>query len=320
MLKQESRTQAAAVETTAELWAFFRGEFVPLRDANINVMTHGFNYGTAVFEGIRAYWNAEEEQLFALELVPHYERIRASARLLMMEVRQSPQELAEITIELLRRDALREDVYLRPIVYKSSETIGVRLHNLDADITIFGVPFGQYIDTEGGIRAQVSTWRRTDDNAIPARGKITGAYVNGALAKSEAQLNGFDEAILLNADGHVSEGSAENLFIVKNGVLVTPPATDNILEGITRRRLMEVARSDFGMDVVERSIDRTELYGADEVFLCGTGAQISPVIEIDRRMIGNGRPGPVTRDLTRTYFDAVRGRTPAYRDWLTPVY
>ncbi len=320
MLKQESRTQAAAVETTAELWAFFRGEFVPLRDANINVMTHGFNYGTAVFEGIRAYWNAEEEQLFALELVPHYERIRASARLLMMEVRQSPQELAEITVELLRRDGLREDVYLRPIVYKSSETIGVRLHNLDADITIFGVPFGQYIDTEGGIRAQVSTWRRTDDNAIPARGKITGAYVNGALAKSEAQLNGFDEAILLNADGHVSEGSAENLFIVKNGVLVTPPATDNILEGITRRRLMEVARSDFGMDVVERSIDRTELYGADEVFLCGTGAQISPVIEIDRRMIGNGRPGPVTRDLTRTYFDAVRGRTPAYRDWLTPVY
>jgi len=320
VLKQESRTQAAAVETTAELWAFFRGEFVPLRDANINVMTHGFNYGTAVFEGIRAYWNAEEEQLFALELVPHYERIRASARLLMMEVRQSPQELAEITIELLHRDALREDVYLRPIVYKSSETIGVRLHNLDADITIFGVPFGQYIDTEGGIRAQVSTWRRTDDNAIPARGKITGAYVNGALAKSEAQLNGFDEAILLNADGHVSEGSAENLFIVKNGVLVTPPATDNILEGITRRRLMEVARSDFGMDVVERSIDRTELYGADEVFLCGTGAQISPVIEIDRRMIGNGRPGPVTRDLTRTYFDAVRGRTPAYRDWLTPVY
>ena len=218
MLKQESRPQAAPVETTTELWAFFRGEFVPLRDANINVMTHGFNYGTAVFEGIRAYWNAEEEQLFGLELVPHYKRIHASARLLMMEVRQSPEELAEITVELLRRDGLREDVYIRPIVYKSSETIGVRLHNLDADITIFGVPFGQYIDTEGGIRAQVSTWRRTDDNAIPARGKITGAYVNGALAKSEAQLNGFDEAIVLTADGHVSEGSAENLFIVKDGV------------------------------------------------------------------------------------------------------
>ncbi len=319
MLKQESRPQAAPVETT-ELWAFFRGEFVPLRDANINVMTHGFNYGTAVFEGIRAYWNADEEQLFALELVAHYARIRASAGLLMMEVRQSPEELAEITVELLRRDGLREDAYVRPIVYKSSETIGVRLHNLDSDVTIFAVPFGQYIDTEGGIRAQVSSWRRTDDNAIPARGKITGAYVNGALAKSEAQLNGFDEAIVLTADGHVSEGSAENLFIVKDGVLITPPVTDNILEGITRRRLIGIARDDLGIPTVERSIDRTELYGADEVFLCGTGAQISPVIEIDRRAIGSGRPGSVSRDLSRTYFDAVRGRNPAYRDWLTPVY
>jgi branched-chain amino acid aminotransferase len=238
----------------------------------------------------------------------------------MMEVRQSPEELAEITVELLRRDGLREDVYLRPIVYKSSESIGVRLHNLDADITIFGVPFGQYIDTEGGIRAQVSSWRRTDDNAIPARAKITGAYVNGALAKSEAQLNGFDEAIVLTADGHVSEGSAENLFMVKDGVLLTPPITDNILEGITRGRFMEIARDELKREVVIRSIDRTELYTADEVFLCGTGAQISPVIEIDRRMVGSGRPGELTRELARIYFDAVRGKLPAYRDWLTPVY
>ncbi len=320
MLKQETDPHAAKVETTTELWAFFRGEFVPLRDANINVMTHGFNYGTAVFEGIRAYWNADEEQLFALELMAHFQRIKASARLLMMEIRQSPEELAELTVELLRRDGLREDVYVRPIIYKSSETIGVRLHNLDADITIFGVPFGQYIDTDGGIRAQVSSWRRTDDNAIPARGKITGAYVNGALAKSEAQLNGFDEAIVLTADGHVSEGSAENLFLAKNGQLITPAVTDNILEGITRRRLLEIAREDLDIPIVERSIDRTELYTADEVFLCGTGAQISPVIEIDRRVIGTGRPGPITRDLSRTYFEAVRGRLPAYRDWLTPVY
>jgi branched-chain amino acid aminotransferase len=182
------------------------------------------------------------------------------------------------------------------------------------------VPFGQYIDTEGGIRAMVSSWRRTDDNAIPARGKITGAYVNGALAKSEAQLNGFDEAIVLTADGHVSEGSAENLFIVRNGVLITPPVTDNVLEGITRRRMLELARNDLGIETDERSIDRTELYVADEVFLCGTGAQISPVIEIDRRTIGMGRPGPTTKDLSHRYFDAVRGKVPAYRDWLTPVY
>lgn len=320
MLKQEPRARTAPVETTTELWAFFRGEFVPLREANINVMTHGFNYGTAVFEGIRAYWNADDEQLYALELVPHFQRIRSSAALLMMDVTQSAEELAQITVELLRRDGLREDVYIRPIVYKSSELIGVRLHNLESEITIFGVPFGQYIDTDSGIRAQVSSWRRTDDNAIPARGKITGAYVNSALAKSEAQLNGFDEAIVLTSDGHVSEGSAENLFIVKKGVLITPPITDNVLEGITRRRLMEMARDKMGVEVVERSIDRTELYSADEVFLCGTGAQISPVIEVDRRAVGAGRPGPMTMELSRMYFDAVRGRLPAYRDWLTPVY
>ncbi len=320
MLKQETDPHAATAQATTDLWAFFRGEFVPLRDANINVMTHGFNYGTAVFEGVRAYWNPDEEQLFALELLAHYRRIKSSARLLLMEVRQSPEQLADLTVELLRRDGLREDMYVRPIIYKSSETIGVRLHNLDAEITIFAVPFGQYIDTEGGIRAQVSTWRRTDDNAIPARGKITGAYVNGALAKSEAQLNGFDEAIVLTADGHVSEGSAENLFMVKGGVLITPAVTDNILEGITRRRLLEIARDELGIATSERTIDRTELYTADEVFLCGTGAQISPVIEIDRRPVGGGRPGPMTKDLSRIYFDAVRGRLPAYRDWLTPVY
>ncbi len=320
MLKQESSIPAAAEVPTSELWAFFRGQLVPLADARVSVMTHAFNYGTAVFEGIRAYWNADEQQLFVLDLIPHLERLKSSARLLMMEIPYSAQQLADHTLELLRRDGLREDVYLRPIVYKSSEVIGVRLHNLDADVVIFGIPFGQYIDTEGGIRAQVSTWRRTDDNAIPARGKITGAYVNGALAKSEAQLNGYDEAIVLTQDGHVSEGSAENLFVVKNGVLITPPVTDNILEGITRRRLLEIAREDLGIETLERSIDRTELYTADEVFLCGTGAQISPVIEIDRRAIGTGRPGPITRDLSRTYFDAVRGRLPAYRDWLTPVY
>lgn len=320
MLKQETDPHAAPTQPTTELWAFFRGEFVPLRDANVNVMTHAFNYGTAVFEGVRAYWNPDEEQLFALDLVPHYTRIRASAGLLMMEVRQSAEELAEITVELLRRNGLREDVYIRPIVYKSSETIGVRLHNLDADITIFGVPFGQYIDTEGGIRTMVSSWRRTDDNAIPARGKITGAYVNGALAKSEAQLNGYDEAIVLTADGHVSEGSAENLFLVKDGVMITPPVTDNILEGITRAALIKMAKDELSVDTVVRSIDRTELYTADEIFLCGTGAQVSPVIEVDRRVVGGGRPGPVARELARIYFEAVRGRHPAYRHWLTPVY
>ena len=307
-------------DRTTDLWAYFRGEFVPLRDANISVMTHAFNYGTAVSEGVRAYWNAEHEQLYALDLIPHYTRIRRSAKVLMMDVAQTPDELAEITLEILRRSNLREDVYVRPLVYKSSEVIGVRLHNLDSDVTIFAIPFGQYIDTEGGIRAHVSSWRRTDDNAIPARGKITGAYVNSAFAKTEAQLNGFDEAIVLTADGHVSEGSAENLFIVRDGTLITPPVTDNVLEGITRRALLSMAREVLQVPVVERSIDRTELYVADEVFLCGTGAQISPVIDVDRRPVGDARVGEITRRLSSLYFDAVRGRNDAYRSWLTPVY
>ncbi len=320
MLKQETPAGSSTTPQPAGgLWAFFRGEFVPLQNANINVMTHGLNYGTGVFEGIRAYWNEEEQQLFALDLLPHFERIRRSAGLLMMEVRQSAEELAAITLDLLRRDGLREDVYIRPLVDKSSETIGVRLHNLEHDVTIFATPFGQYIDIEGGVRCMVSSWRRTDDNAIPARSKITGAYVNSAFAKSEAQLNGYDEAIVLTQEGHVSEGSAENIFIVKGDALITPPVTDNILEGITRARLMQVA-DDLEIPVVERSIDRTELYLADEVFLCGTGAQISPVVEIDRRRVGAGRPGSITRRLSQTYFDAVRGRSERYRDWLTPVY
>lgn len=319
MLKQGTTTATAEADRTAGLWAYFHGDFVPLAEARISVMTHAFNYGTAVFEGVRCYWNAEQQQLYGLDLLAHYQRIHRSARLLQLGLPHTPEELAAITVELLRRDGFHEDAYIRPIVYKSSESIGVRLHNLDSDLTIFAVPFGKYIDTEVGIRAQVSTWRRTDDNAIPARSKITGSYVNGAFAKSEAQMNGYDEALMLTQEGHVSEGSAENLFIVREGILITPPGSDNILEGITRHHLMAMA-GDLGIPVRERSIDRTELYFADEVFLCGTGAQLAPVVEIDRRAIGGGKVGPITHRLHQLYFEAVRGRSDAYRDWLTPVY
>jgi branched-chain amino acid aminotransferase len=319
LLKQGTTTATAEADSTAGLWAYFHGDFVPLADAKISVMTHAFNYGTAVFEGVRCYWNAEQEQLYGLDLLAHYQRIHRSARLLQLEVRPTPEELVAITVELLRRNGFREDAYIRPIVYKSSETIGVRLHNLESDLTIFTVPFGKYIDTEAGIRAQVSTWRRTDDNAIPARAKITGSYVNGAFAKSEAQQNGYDEALMLTQEGHVSEGSAENLFIVREGMLITAPGSDNILEGITRHHIVTMA-GDLGIPVSERSIDRTELYMADEVFLCGTGAQLAPVVNIDRRAIGSGKVGPITRRLHNLYFDAVRGNSDAYRDWLTPVY
>jgi branched-chain amino acid aminotransferase len=300
-------------------WAFFDGEFVPLRDAKVSVLTHAFNYGTGVFEGIRAYWNAERGQLYGLHLLEHYRRLHRSCRIMKLDLPYSPERLVEITLELLRRSGYREDCYVRPLVYKSSELIGVRLHDLESAFTVFAVPFGTYIDIDRGISCGVSSWRRVDDNAIPARSKITGSYVNAALAKTEAQEAGYDEAIVLTNDGHVSEGSAENLFMVRGGTLITPPVSDNILEGIVRGSIMRIA-GDLGIPLLERSIDRTELYIADELFLCGTGAQLSPVTSVDHRKVGDGTPGPITQRLSRVYFDAVRANSDRYKEWVTPVY
>lgn len=302
------------------LTCYFRGEFVPLAEANVSIMTHAFLYGTAVFEGIRAYWNAEHEQLYVLKAREHIERIRNSAKVLFMdEGLPSVDEWVALIVELARRNGFREDAYIRPSVYKSTEAIGVRLHALAHEFYIVATPFGAYIDTDTGIRCMTSSWRRTADVAIPARGKIVGAYVNSALAKTEAMLDGYDEAIVLAWDGHVSEGSAENLFMVRDGVIVTPAVSDEILEGITRAAIMRIA-TDMGMPVVERAIDRTELYIADEIFLCGTGAQVSPVIELDHRRIGAGTPGPITTRIQGRYFDAVRGNVPEYMHWVVPVY
>jgi branched-chain amino acid aminotransferase len=299
---------------------YFGNEFVPLSEARIPVMTHGFLYGTATFEGIRAYWNEEQEQLYGLKLLDHYRRMWNSARVLLMKPPQPPEGLVELTVELLRRNGFRQDTYVRPTLYKSTEAIGVRLHNLEERLVIFAVPFGEYIAIDRGISAQVVSWRRNSDQTLPARSKIVGAYVNSAFSKSEAVLNGYDEAIVLTIDGHVSEGSAENLFMVRDGKLLTPAITDDILEGITRTSLMEIASRELGLETTVRQIDRTELYIADEVFLCGTGAQISPVTSIDHRQIGDGQVGPITKDLATLYFDIVRGRMPAYSHWVTPVY
>ncbi len=299
---------------------YLNGAFIPLADANVNIMTHAFMYGTAVFEGIRAYWNPDEGQLYALRLADHFRRMADSCRILFMDPPGPVDELVALTVDLLRRNGFREDAYVRPSVYKSTRAIGVRLHNLDQGFYILAIPFGDYIDTTHGIRTQTVSWRRVSDQSLPARAKIVGAYVNSAFAKTEAQLVGADEAIVLTADGHVSEGSAENLFMVRRGELVTPPVTDDILEGITRAGIIELAERELGLRVVERQIDRTELYVADELFLCGTGAQVSPVTEVDHHLIGEGEIGPITRRLEDAYFDAVRGRLPAYRHWLTPIY
>src|SRR5947208_2146127 len=310
--------KAPVAATLDDLTCYFEGAFVPMRDARVSIMTHAFMYGTATFEGIRAYWNAEQGQLYVLFLREHLERIRRSARILLMEDVPSVDDLAGIIRECLRRNDFREDVYVRPQIYKSTRAIGVRLHHLDNEFDVITVPFGNYVDTENGIRVMSSSWRRNADEALPARGKITGGYVNMAFQKSEAELNGFDESLVLTPDGHASEASAANLFMVRRGIVITPPVYDDILEGITRGAILELAAAE-GIPTEIRSIDRSELYIADEVFLCGTGVQVSPVVEVDHRAVGTGSVGPIARAIKTRYFDAVRGRLPQYRQWLTPI-
>ncbi|MFV2062753.1 MAG: branched-chain amino acid transaminase [Chloroflexota bacterium] len=299
---------------------WFDGQWTPLAEAKVSIMTHSFLYGTAVFEGIRAYWNAEKEQLFLLKLREHFERIVDSSKILMMDPGYSVDEMVELTTELVRRNGYREDAYVRATVYKSDEAIGVKLHGIACKLNLISIPFGDYIATDRAISCGTVSWRRTGDLSIPSRGKIVGSYVNPAFSKTEATLNGHEEAIVLTEAGKVSEGSAENLFMVRKGRLVTPGFDADILEGITRAGIMRLAKDELGLDCDVRPIDRSELYIADEVFLCGTGAQVSPVASIDHRDIGNGGIGPVTASIMSAYFDAVRGKSPAYQDWLTPVY
>ena len=309
---------ASAANPLDDVVAYFEGAYVPLRDANVNIMTHAFMYGTATFEGIRAYWNAKQERLYGLFVREHVERIRNSAKILLMDPVPSVDELAGIILETVRRNGFREDVYIRPSFYKSTRAIGVRLHHLEHQLYVIAVPFGNYVNVDSGIRLMTSSWRRNADEAIPARGKIVGGYVNMAFQKSEAELNGFDEALVLTADGAASEASAANLFIVRDGTVITPPVSDDILEGITRKAITQLA-VDNGLSVESRTIDRSELYVCDEVFLCGTGVQVSPVVEVDHRPVGSGQVGPIARMIRDRYFEAVRGDVDAYRHWLTPI-
>jgi len=299
---------------------FMYGEFVPVDRGMISVRTHGFAYGTGCFEGIRGYWNEAEQQVYLFRLREHYERLLQSCKILQISLPYTVDQLIDISIELVQRNGQRQDVYLRPVAYKADQTIGVRLHGLQDDFIITAEPLGDYIATTG-MRCGVSSWRRIDDNAIPARAKICGSYVNAAFAKSEAMQNGFDEAIMLNNDGHVSEGSAENIFLVIKGELVTPAPTENILLGITRDSVIELARRELGRITRERQIDRTELYVADEIFMCGTGAQIAPVINVDHRPVGDEQIGPIASAIKQLYSDVTHGRLPDYRaQWCTPVY
>jgi branched-chain amino acid aminotransferase len=318
LTQQPSATAPTQPRSTEDLIAYFEGDYVPLRDAKVSIMTHAFMYGTATFEGIRGYWNAEQGTLYTLFLKEHLTRIRNSAKMLLMEDLPSVDELTEIVVETVRRNQFTEDCYIRPSFYKSTKAIGVRLHHLEHELYVIATPFGNYIDIEKGVRVMTSSWRRNADEALPARGKIVGGYVNMAFQKSEAELNGFDEALVLTPGGHASEASAANLFVIRDGTLLTPPVSDDILEGVTRKAIVSLAR-DLGIPVEIRSIDRSELYVCDEVFLVGTGVQISSVIEVDHRPVGDGQIGPISRRISETYFKAVRGNDPTYLGWLTPV-
>ena len=301
-------------------YAYFHGEIKPYAEAKVGVLTHALNYGTAAFGGLRAYWNPELEQLFIFRPIEHFTRFLDSARLLMMRFEHTPESLTQIAIELLRKEAYRCNAYLRPLAYKSDEVIGVKLHGLKDEISMVAVPFDKYVSNDTNAHVTISSWRRVDDNMIPARGKISGAYANSAFAKSDAVLAGFDEALVLTQEGHLSEGSAMNIFMVRNGVAVTPPVTENILEGITRRTAMELLRSEMGIEVVERPIDRTEIYLCEEFFMAGTAAQITAVTRVDYRPIGSGSMGTITSQLRQVFNEVTQGRNARYRAWNTPVY
>ncbi len=301
-------------------FAYFRGEIIPLAEAKLGIMNNTLNYGTGVFEGMRAYWNDRDEQMYIFRMREHYERLAKSCRIMMLNLPMSVPELCDLTVEVVRRNEPREDTYIRPLAYKESDLVRLRLDDIPDGFFIYTTPFGKYLPQEQGIRCTISTWRRLDDNALPARAKVVGAYANSALIKSQAALDGYDEAIVLTHDGHVSEGSSENVFLVTGGKLVTPTVTDNILVGITRNTIIELAREELGIDVVERQIGRTELYTADEAFLTGSAAEVTPVGEIEHRKVGDGNPGPVTMRLQELYLRAVRGQLERHQDWITPVY
>jgi branched-chain amino acid aminotransferase len=299
--------------------AYFQKQIVPLEEAKIGVMTHAFNYGTGVFEGIRGNWNEADHTIYMFKVREHLARLRMSAKICRINISETDEEIEELIKQVVAKSNIREDQYIRPLAYKSSEAIGVRVHDLDDDLLIFAAPFGPYLDIDAGARVQTSTWRRVDDMSIPARAKTTAGYLNSALAKTEAMQNGFDEAILLNPDGHVAEGSGENIAIVRDGRIITPARSDNVLEGLTMSTILGLAQSEFGVEVESRTIDRSELYVADEVFMTGTAAHVTPILEVDRRPVANGDVGPISKQLQTLYFDIIYGRNAKYASWCTAV-
>lgn len=300
--------------------AFFEGRIVPIDAAKISITNHTLHYGTGCFAGIRGYWNDSQKQLYVFRLQDHFARFLNSAKLLHSRIEYSNEQLQAFTLELLRQENWRENVYIRPIAYKDEGVYRVWVHDALDKVAIFSQPTGGYLPNDNSLSVCVSSWRRVDDTAIPARGKVNGTYVNSALAKSDAMLSGFNEAILLNQDGHVSEATAANFMMVRDGVLITPPITANLLEGVVRRSMIEIARDKLGISVEQREIDRSELYLADEIFFCGTGVQMAAVGSVDHRTIGDGSKGPITAEIGDAFEKILLGEDDKYAHWISPVY
>jgi branched-chain amino acid aminotransferase len=314
-LKEVAAVGQEIVETGV---AYLDGQFTPLADAKVSIATHALQYGTGVFEGIRAYWNPAQEQLYVFRLREHFERMARSVKIMRIALPGDAAALSAITLELLRKNGFKNDVYVRPLAFKAARSVKVALEGLRDGFGMYAFPLGAYLPT-GGLAARTASWRRISDDAIPARAKITGAYINTALAVDEAHDYDADEAIFLTTDGHVSEGGGANLFMVRDGTLVTPPVSADILEGITRDSILELA-AELGILVEERQVDRTELYVAEEVFFCGTGAQVAPCVKIDGRVIGDGQIGPVAKRIGDLYFGIARGDDKRHAEWRTAVY
>lgn len=310
----------AARTTSDDSVVYFDGALMPLSEATVNVATHALHYGTGCFEGIRAYWSESDEELYVLKLDEHVERFFRSCAVLRITPPFTRGELRDIVLEVVRQNGYRSDVYIRPLAFKATQTIKLTLSGLDDSFAVFAFPFGHYAHREGGLRVCLSPWVRIDDNAIPTRAKVTGGYVNAALASDDASEAGFDEALMVNANGMLSEASSANVFLVRGGRLVTPALSEHILEGITREAVITLARQELGLHVEERAVGRGEVYLADEVFLTGTGIQIEPVASVDGRAVGRGAPGPITLQLQALYAGAVRNSLPRYAEWCTPVY
>jgi len=300
-------------------FAFLDGRIIPWEEANIPISTHALHYGTGCYEGIRGYWNEEKKRIFAFRGKDHYKRLHRSCKILFIKLEYSVQDLLSVTGRLILKNGFKEDVYIRPVAYK-------KLHPAIIGPTLNGVSDGffmiifrkEVLKKPEGIHMGCSSWRRIKDTAIPPRGKICGTYVNTGLARTEAVLNGFDDAIFLTEEGFVSEGGTSNIVMIRDEILITPPPYMDILEGITLDSLLILAE-DMGLTVSSRPIHRSELFGADEVFICGTASEIVPVTRIDHRSIGNGKPGTITNSIQDEFRKVVKGKNKKYLNWLDPL-